>query len=368
MNTRVNYFNDASFGDRLYGPHVIVRGSATPEHEARIRRTLGEWDGFIAAQVGLPDAFHWLIWKGPIAGLSHPWHTFVGLEPTADMPTDPRTVEELVRDFERVEQPWQASAADFPEGLPTRQPAQRLLPPSHPRVRTPGRRPMLVRVSDLLAVAALDLLDERAISYPPVRAPNASKAVRVTVDLDALGADPDVPETLRDLLLPCLPRDATYPVYADPDEYGRVFTALQHICGVSHERFRYGWSRETYDRVKERFDGLCNAFVEAAVEDINDHRVIDREEIVRLLIEWELNHFDREDLIRSPWGCGALDHGGDEEAEVDTSIEALRVVLGKVYADTLNAGLVDLMYSWGLTEEFLRRGLVEPNPRGPSTL
>lgn len=76
---------------RLDAPFVpvVFGGAATPEHEERLRAVFEGGVVFNGAALGLPRS------------LASPRGEFVGLEATADLPTEQRTIEQFVVGAER---------------------------------------------------------------------------------------------------------------------------------------------------------------------------------------------------------------------------------------------------------------------------
>lgn len=118
MNTEITYeYRDGA--NYRFHTSVVVAGEMTPKLWARIRATLDEdvEGGFIADQVGLPQAFGYLggshIYSDEQKDsgydydeeIDHCWHRFadddqLSVKVTAREPTDKRTVEQLAAAFE----------------------------------------------------------------------------------------------------------------------------------------------------------------------------------------------------------------------------------------------------------------------------
>ena len=131
MNTRILYeYRDAA-NFRFHGS-VTLAGEMTPALWVRIRAACEDGEFFVAHQVGLPELFaaqpgrHVADPDYSATGypyhddLDHCWHRWPD-DPhtwslTTDAPTDPRTVEEFVRDVE----------AAFKAGWEVFDPAERL--------------------------------------------------------------------------------------------------------------------------------------------------------------------------------------------------------------------------------------------------
>jgi len=98
VNTLFEYmYRDASNYKRF--GFIVFGGKYTPVHVARLKVALDDGEHFIAHQLKIPEVFHWLDVYSKNED-DHCWHEYDGMSDTEDAQTDPRTIEEFIKDVE----------------------------------------------------------------------------------------------------------------------------------------------------------------------------------------------------------------------------------------------------------------------------
>jgi hypothetical protein len=123
MNTKFSYLYQDAGNFKTFGA-VIFAGEADPGLAEAILSNLGDGEGFLPGDVGIPS----LISGTPDPEMDDPWHALAQrraddpgsfLAPTNAEPTDPRTIAEFAQAFAKAQ--WNEAEAMkelFGEDLP----------------------------------------------------------------------------------------------------------------------------------------------------------------------------------------------------------------------------------------------------------